>query len=137
MTKNLKKILLYSVISFVILVVATYAGLYIWIDNSVKENIATAIEKYGGSPEDALITFLQDTNNTPHDRTHLAIWTLGQIRSDKAMPVLKELYLNDPEGITCKGRHNQVLCQREIYKAMHAAEVNWLPLHGRLKNERR
>jgi hypothetical protein len=137
MTKKQKKILKYTGISLVILVITTYAGLYIWIDNSVKENIATATEKYGGSPEDALIAFLKDTNNTPHDRTHLAIWTLGQIRSDKAMPILKELSLNDPEGTTCKGRHSQVLCQREIYKAMNAAEVNWLPLHGRLKNERR
>ena len=102
MTKKQKKILKYTGISLVILVITTYAGLYIWIDNSVKENIATATEKYGGSPEDALIAFLKDTNNTPHDRTHLAIWTLGQIRSDKAMPVLKELSLNDPEGTTCK-----------------------------------
>lgn len=82
-----------------------------------------------------MIAFLQDNNNTPHDKSHIAIWTLGQIRSEKAMPILKELYLNDPEGNTCKGRHHQVLCQREIYKAMHAAEVNWLPLHGRLKIE--
>ncbi len=135
MARKLKKIVTYSGIFLISLFILLFAGLYIWIEIDLKKNIRIATEKYGGLPEDALIAFLRDTTNSTHDRTHLAIWTLGQIRSEKAMPVLKELYLNDQEGKTCKGRHNQVLCQREIYKAMHAAEVNWLPLHGRLKKE--
>ncbi|GAP68143.1 hypothetical protein BA6E_102141 [Bacteroidales bacterium 6E] len=135
MIGKFKKVLILSGIFLVTLFIILFAGLYIWIDFDLKKNIRIAVDKYGGSTEDALIAYLQDTTNSTNDRTHLAIWTLGQIRSEKAMPVLKELYLNDPEGKTCKGRHNQVLCQREIYKAMHATEANWLPLHARLKNE--
>ncbi|HAX95742.1 MAG TPA: hypothetical protein DCY35_04370 [Prolixibacteraceae bacterium] len=40
-----KKVLLYSGTSLVTLVMFLYAGLYSWIDISVKENITTATEK--------------------------------------------------------------------------------------------
>jgi hypothetical protein len=109
-----------------------YVAIYIWIDIDVKHNIKTAQEKYPGKAEDALIAYLLDTTNSPVTRTHLAIWTLGQIQSEKAIPVLSGLYKNDPEGKTCKGKHNVVLCQYEIYKALNASKVNWWPLHARL-----
>jgi hypothetical protein len=109
-----------------------YLALYLWIDGEVKENIRIAEEKYPGKAEDALIAYLLDTANSPRDRTRVAIWTLGRIQSEKAIPVLKGLYKNDPEGKTCKGRHDTVLCQYEIYKALHAVKRNWWPMHARL-----
>jgi hypothetical protein len=133
--KKLKKILLITGGSIIILICIAALGGYLWIDNSVKANIRIAKEKYpGAKAEDALIAYLQDTTNSPQDRSQLAVWTLGQIRSEKAMPILKELYKNDPEGKTCKGRHGTVLCQYELYKALHAKEVNWWPLHSRLNH---
>jgi hypothetical protein len=48
----------------------------------------------------------------------VAIWTLGQIHSEKAIPVLQGLCHNDPEGKTCYGKHDSVLCQYEIFKAL-------------------
>ena len=116
----------------VTLLVFGFFTIYIWIDVDVKKNIKTAKEKYSGNAEDALIEYLLDTTNTFHDRTHLAIWTLGQIQSEKALPILKDLYKNDPDGKTCHGKHDSVLCQYEIYKAMNAAKVNWWPLHAGL-----
>lgn len=56
----------------------------------------------------------------------MAIWTLSQIRSKKALPVLSKLYRNDPEGNTCKGRHDSVLCQYGIHKAIVSIEHGWL-----------
>lgn len=109
-----------------------YVAIYIWIDISVKNNISVAKEKYTGKAEDALIAYLLDSTNSPGDRSHIAIWTLGQIQSKKAVPILNGFYKNDPEGKTCKGKHNSVLCQYEIYKALNAREVNWWPLHSRL-----
>lgn len=114
------------------LIILGFLAIYIWIDIDVKKNINIAQEKYSGNAEDALIAYLLDTTNTPNHRTSLAIWTLGQIRSKKAIPILEDLYKNDPEGKTCRGKHDSVLCQYEIYKAMNAAKVNWWPLHGRL-----
>jgi hypothetical protein len=114
------------------LMAITFFGVYIWIDNTIQKNISTAKEIYGGKAEDALIAFLQDSDNSFHDRTHVAIWTLGQIRSQKAIPILEQLYRDDPEGKTCKGNHDSILCQYEIYKALQASRSNWWPLHARL-----
>ncbi|MFZ5431623.1 MAG: HEAT repeat domain-containing protein [Bacteroidota bacterium] len=116
----------------IMLMLAGIGALYFLIDLDVKRNIRTAQDKYPGKAEDALIAYLLDTANTPYDRTHIGVWTLGQIKSEKAAPVLEQLYKNDPEGTTFKGKHDSVLCQYELYKALHASQVNWLPLHARL-----
>lgn len=96
--------------------------LRILISHSVKENITIAKNHYPGSAEDALIAYLSDTANSTDDRTEIAIWTLGQTRSRKALLYLKALYNEDPEGRTCKGRHDSVLCQRELHKAIASIE---------------
>jgi len=98
----------------------------------VEKNIEITKKQYPGAAEDALIAFLLNTTNSPRDRTHIAIWTLEQIQSEKAKPVLRELYKNDPEGKTCSGKHDSVLCQYEIYKALNAEKENWWPLHRKL-----
>ncbi len=126
-----KVILIFSGILLTLLLLG-YVAVYVWIDVAVKNNIKVAKEKYSGKAEDALIAYLLDTTNSPRDRSHVAIWTLGQIHSEKAIPALNGLYKNDPEGKTCKGRHDSVLCQYEIYKALNACKVNWWPLHSRL-----
>jgi hypothetical protein len=118
--------------SLLTLLILGFFAIYIWIDFDVKKNINYAREKYSGTAEDALITYLLDTTNSPQDRSSVAIWTLGQIHSKKALPILKGLYKNDPEGKTCHRKHNSVLCQYEIYKAIKAEESNWWPLHSRL-----
>lgn len=118
--------------SLIALLFLGYFAIYVWIDLDVKANIKTAKEKYPGNAEDALIAYLNDTSNSPENRSHIAVWTLGQIQSMKAIPVLMEHYKNDPEGKTCKGKHGSVICQYEIYKALNAASVNWWPLHARL-----
>lgn len=128
----MKRIIIRLFLLSVFVIITGFVGLYAWGEYSLRQNIKTAKEKYGGKAEDALIAYLLDESNTSRDRSHLAINTLGQIKSEKAIPILKQLYKNDPEGNTCKGRHNEVLCQYEIYKALNAAEVNWLPLHAHL-----
>jgi hypothetical protein len=129
----MKRKFLFAGVITVILAITGFIAIYIWIDLDVRKNILIAREKYPGNAEDALIEYLLDTLNSHHDRTHIAIWTLGQIKSNKALPLLQGLYMNDPDGKTCYGKHDTVLCQYEIYKAIKAVESNWWPLHGRLK----
>jgi hypothetical protein len=124
-----KRILIFTGISIMGVLICSFFAVYIWIDHDVKKNIAVAKQKYSGTAENALLAYLSDTSNSPENRSQIAIWTLGQIGSENALPVL---YKNDPEGKTCSGRHNSILCQYEIYKAIHAEEVNWWPLHRRL-----
>ena len=92
------------------------------IKDSIVENISIAQEKYPGTAEDALIAYLLDTTNTYHNRSHIASWTLGQIKSRKALPLIRQLYKNDPSGVTCKGRHDSVICQRVLHNAIFAIE---------------
>jgi hypothetical protein len=125
-------ILFFTGVSILAILICSFLAIYIWIDQDVKKNIDIAKQKYSGTAEDALIAYLLDTTNSPRDRSQIAIWTLGQIGSPKALPILRGLYKNDPEGKTCYGRHDSVLCQYEIYKAINAEEVNWWPLHKRL-----
>jgi hypothetical protein len=127
--ETMKRKLLIFAASLVLIFICAAVGVHLWIGHSVQKNIDTVKARYPGKAEDALIAYLMDTANSPRDRTHIAIWTLGQIKSQKAVPILRELYKNDPEGKTCKGKHDAVLCQYELYKALHAAEVNWWPLH--------
>lgn len=117
-----------------LLAIFGFLGLYIWMDQSVKENIAVAKSKYSGTAEHALISFLMDEENSTNDKTHIAIWTLGQIHSEKALPILKGLYEDDPEGKSCYGHHNTELCQYEIYKAIVALEGSRFLSHARLNN---
>ena len=115
-------------------ILGTMTSVYLWIGESVQNNIEIAQSKYPGNAEDALMSFLQDENNSPDDRTHIAIWTLGQIDSKKALPILKSLYKDDPEGKSCFDHHDTQLCQYEIHKAIRSIE-KWRPLtYARLKS---
>ena len=133
MKRGLKRNLVSAGLFLMVLIFSGLMGISAWICKDCKENIQKVQAIYSGSAEEALITFLEDPKNSTYDRTHLAIWTLGQIRSEKALPLLKNLYQNDPEGALCYGLHNSMLCQREIFKAIQAIE-NWSPFtHQRLK----
>lgn len=125
----MRRVIIITGASLAILMVCAFVVIMISINHGVKERISIAQEKYPGNAEDALLAYLADSDNSPRDRTDVAIWTLGQIQSQKALPVLKELYNSDPEGETCHGRHDSVLCQYGIYKAIRAIESNWWPLH--------
>jgi hypothetical protein len=118
-------------LSLVALFICYMIYIPIGIRHDVKEHINIAKRKYPGEAEDALIAYLLDTSNSPFNRSTLAIWTLGQIRSKKALPILKELYKNDPKGKTCHAKHDLVLCQKELYEAIDCIEHNYgfgLPL---------
>lgn len=128
----MKRVLIIIASIFVFFLVAGFIGIYIWIDRDVRKNIVLAQTKYTGKAEDALIAYLLDETNSPQNRSHIAVWTLGQIQSQKAIPILEGIYHNDPEGKTCKGRHNTVICKYEIHKALHAQKMNWWPLHAYL-----
>ena len=128
----MKRRLIILITGLFAVIVLGFIAVCSWIDYDIKENISIAQERYPGNAEDALIAYLLDTTNSPRNRSALAIWTLGQIKSKKALPVLQDLYKNDPKGETCHGNHDYVLCQYEIHKAMNAVNANRWPKHARL-----
>jgi hypothetical protein len=131
----MKKILINAGIVIPVILAFFLIGLYFWMGQSVKKNIARAQDLYPGTAEEALVSFLLDTTNSTHERTHTAIWTLGQIRSEKALPILHELYRDDPEGKTCYGFHDSMLCQYEIHKAIIAIENRQFFCYSRLNKK--
>lgn len=126
MFKGFRRTILITGMSLVVLFLGFFFIMRILIGHELQANIDIVRNQYPGKAEDALIAYLSDSTNSPRDRTEIAIWTLGQIRSSKALPVLKDLYKNDPEGNTCRGKHNSALCQYEIHKAIISIENNWL-----------
>lgn len=130
--KKMKRILIIIGGVLLFLIILAGSGVYLWIDMDVRKNIQIAKSLYPGTAEDALIAYLLDSTKSANDRTHVAVWTLGQIHSQKGRPILLKLYQNDPEGLTCKGKHHLVLCQYGIYKALRATESTGWPLHARL-----
>jgi hypothetical protein len=110
-----------------------FSAIYIWNGVEIRVNIDTAREQYPGTAEEALITMLKDTTRSAYVRSHTAVWTLGQIRSEKALPLLEELYQDDPDGISCYGKHDSLLCQYEIHKAIESIRRNRLFSHKQLK----
>lgn len=120
MKKLLKRLLLG--LSILVTIMFAILALHFWIGQNIKSNIEMAQKKYGGTAEDALIAFLQDDKNSASDRSHIAIWTLAQIESEKALPILYQYYKDDPDGNTCYGKHHTELCQYEIYKAIKSIE---------------
>jgi hypothetical protein len=128
----MKRAIIIVAASLIVVFIGGVTIMMLSINHGIKERIGIAQEKYQGNAEDALIAYLSDTTNSPQDRSDVAIWTLGQIQSKKALPILEAMYNSDPEGKTCHGRHDSVLCQYEIYKAIRAIESNWWPLHPEL-----
>ena len=126
--KRLKtgKKLIIVLASVVVLFVVSGIAMNTWIRSDVKKNISIAQQKYPGTAEEALISFLQDEKNSFNDRTHIAIWTLGMLKSEKALPVLKGYYKDDPKGLTCKGHHHQMLCQHGLHNAIAQIEGRWM-----------
>lgn len=116
------------------LVSVTLAVIHIRIGHSVKAHISEATGMYAGNAEDALIALMSDPGNTFYDRTHKGVWTLGQIRSEKALPLLFQLYKNDPEGKSCFGHHDSMICQYEIHKAISSIE-KWSPFNHKNLNK--
>lgn len=120
---GLKRTFFLTGVILAFLFVGTFTTFHILIGNEIKKNISIVKKEYPGKAEDALLAYLADSTKSPRDRTEIAVWTLGLIRSRKALPVLKSLYKNDPEGKTC--RHDSELCQYGIHKAIVSIENGW------------
>jgi len=122
-----------AALTFFLILLILVSSLYLWIRQDVQNNIEIVERIYHAEGEEALLLFLEDENNSPIDRTHLAIWTLGKLRSKKALPVLKDYYCNDKEGLSCKGIHHNKLCQYELYKAIMTIENGSILSYANLK----
>ncbi|MBI4893764.1 MAG: hypothetical protein HY821_24310 [Acidobacteria bacterium] len=84
-----------------------------------------ASERFGGDRVEGLIQQVECTSCAMKER-NLAVWALGQIGDQRALPVLRE----HETGKACN--HTKELCQHELTKAIRHIERG-IPLHSVLK----
>ena len=87
---------------------------------SVKEKCRLAQNKYDGDCVQALISYLDDETNNFAGRND-AVWALGQLGDERAMPIL-EKYYSDYNGN--REKRDQALSQFELKRAMSYMQGN-------------
>lgn len=120
--KKLKRILIFSIISIVLLFFALVVSIYSILFLEVRRNCNKAISEYKTTCQEALIKTFQSNNTTIREKND-AIWTLGQLADKNSLPFLKSIYkdmMPDREPL------NKVISQYEIRKAIKWSEKgNW------------
>jgi hypothetical protein len=91
--------------------VLTLAGLQIWIEWSVRSFTQAAAKQFPGDEESALIELAACESCSLKERNN-AVWALGQMRSARALPVLKQYKTYR------KCDHSREICQYELDKAI-------------------
>ena len=88
---------------------------YLWvcldIRSGVKRISAEATQQYPGDRVEALIAYVKSEDHSLRKR-NLAVWALGRIGDERALPVLTQFYTGGP----CD--HDHYLCQGELQKAI-------------------
>jgi hypothetical protein len=102
-----------------------YIAICFSIRSSVKEMSAEATRQYPGGRIEVLITYVNSENHSLRQRNR-AVWALGQIGDERALPTLEKSYTGGP----CD--HDNSLCQRELQKAIEGCKggfnaTAWLP----------
>ena len=90
------------------------------IGYSVKNKCQIAQAKYSGDCVEALISYLDDQTNDFLTRNS-AIWALGQLGDERALPVLKKYYTSY-SGERCN--RSEALAQLELQRAISYFEGN-------------
>ena len=111
----MKRVIIYgllvvvSIFTFMFIVTCNLIGF------DVSQRCQIAQDRYEGDCVEALISYLNDENNSYQSRNS-AIWALGQLGDERALPALKNLFTGDiPE----KEPLNRKISQYELKKAIN------------------
>jgi hypothetical protein len=120
-----KKVIVYGILSCLAFLIIAFVLICWSIRSSVKEMSAEAVREYPGDRIEALMTYVDSENHSLRQRNR-AVWALGQIGDERALPVLEKWYTGQP----CD--HDKTLCQRELGRAIKACRgafnaTAWLP----------
>ncbi len=112
-----KKVVFLSVVSILALILFFYSFFRIY--QGVKTACLKAQNEYQEDCAGSLIKYAQSGSNTFRARNS-AIWALGQLADEQALPFLYELDKSLPEQEKCK--HEDYLCKYEVQKAIKWCE---------------
>ena len=100
-----------SLSTFMFIITCTLIGL------DVNQRCEIAQDKYGGDCVEALISYLKDESNS-YKLRNSAIWALGQIGDERALPALNSFYTGT---IPKKEPIDKTISQYELKKAINLA----------------
>ena len=111
-----KKILIGSAIGLVVLTTCGLFALRWNIVGGIDRAVAIAQDRHPAGPDEAdevsaLLALVEDADADLKDR-NLAVWALGQLRDERALPILER----HVHGGDCDHAHH--LCQHELDKAI-------------------
>ncbi len=120
-----KKVLVYGILSCFALILIVFVMTCWSIRSSVKSISAEATQEHAGDRIEALMAYVNSENHSLRERNR-AVWALGQIGDERALPALERFYTGQP----CN--HDTSLCQRELGKAVKLCKgglnlTAWLP----------
>ena len=120
-----KKVLIYGILSCLAFLLVAFVMICFSIRSGVKDISAEATQQCPGDRIEALISYVKNENHSLRQRNR-AVWALGQIGDERALPVLEKSYTGGP----CD--HDNCLCQRELEKAIKLCKGSfnataWLP----------
>jgi hypothetical protein len=107
------RILLIGVLSCAAVMGVSYGGLYGWIQWDAQQKAQAVWTDYpqAEGPVESLILRMRDIGCPMKDR-NMAVWTLGRLAHEQALPALEREYTGQP----CE--HDKHLCQYELEKAI-------------------
>jgi hypothetical protein len=105
-------------ISGLLISISVVGGTLVSMYKSVSNTCTNAKAEYNSDCVEAMIAILDSKNETFVDRNH-AIWVLGQLADDRALPKLKEYYKGVPDEVEPL---NKTLSQYELQKAIKWCE---------------
>ena len=106
-----KVVLVLLIVSVTALLIA-YAGIRIWIGSDLDEVISEATRQYEGDSVEALISYLESDDQSLVEKNN-AIWALGKLRDERALPALDKLVVGD------ECNHSEYVCQRTLSTAIN------------------
>jgi HEAT repeat protein len=92
-TQSTSMHVLYGVLIVLVIILAAFAGISYVVQGEIDTMCAKALEKYPGDKVEALITYLNAESPGYRER-HRVVWTLGELRDDRALPTLRSLLKN-------------------------------------------
>ena len=97
------------------IVIVAYIGISLMIGSDVNKTSQRAMAQFTGDRVEALIALVDCEGCSLHDR-NLAVWTLGQLRDKRGLPVMHKYYTGEPFN------HEWRICQYVISKAIRWTE---------------
>lgn len=109
-----KRIILYILLGLVAAFACVFITSALSIGKSVAASCQAAQREDAGDCVDSLLGLLEDENRSYGERNN-AIWALGQLGDEQALPVLKKYYIGTPDS---KENLDRQISQYELEKAI-------------------